>query len=113
VSDVSTTAGAYTDPTLRQTMIRRALHRPQQVMGGERELVLFSMLVAGGVIVASLNWVATIAGICVWFVSIYGLRQMAKADPIMSKVYIRQLKYRDYYAPFSRPWRVAKSPRIY
>ena len=98
---------------LRETKTYRALHRPQQVWGGERELMLFSMLLAGGIIVASMNLVATVIGSVLWFGCIYGLRQMAKADPVMSKVYRRQIKYANYYAPFSRPWRVAKSPRIY
>lgn len=100
------------EEVLRQTRIRRALHRPQQIWGGERELMLTSMLVAGGIIVAAMNFVATVIGVALWLVCAYGLRQMAKADPVMSKVYLRQLRYRDYYAPFSRPWRVAKSPRI-
>lgn len=97
----------------RLTPFHRALHRPQQVMGGERELTLFSMLVAGGLIVSAMNMVATILGLVIWLVCIQGLRKMAKADPIMSKVYVRQLKYGHYYGPFSRPFRVAKSPRIF
>lgn len=97
----------------RTTPFYRALHRPQQVMGGERELVLFSMLVAGGLIVSALNMVATVVGLVVWLVCIQALRRMAKADPAMSKVYIRQLKYGNYYGPFSRPFRVATSPRIF
>lgn len=97
----------------RMTPFHRALHRPQQVMGGERELTLFSMLVAGGLIVSAMNLVATLLGLVIWLVCIQGLRKMAKADPIMSKVYIRQLKFGHYYGPFSRPFRVAKSPRIF
>ncbi|GLR55219.1 conjugal transfer protein TrbD [Shinella yambaruensis] len=98
---------------LRQTKTRRALHRPQMVWGGERELMLTSMLVAGGIIVSALNFLASVIGIILWLICVYGLRRMAKVDPNMSKVYLRQLRYADYYAPFSRPWRVAKSSRIY
>lgn len=97
----------------RLTPFHRALHRPQQIMGGERELMLFSMLIAGGLVVSALNLVATVIGLVLWLICVYGLRKMAKADPEMSKVYLRQLKYRNYYGPFSRPFRVAKSPRIY
>lgn len=97
---------------LRYTQTYRALHRPQQVWGGERELMLTSMLVAGGVIFAAMNVVATIIGAILWFACVYGLRQMAKADPLMSKVYLRQLQYQDYYAPYSRPWRVGRSHRV-
>lgn len=101
------------DDALRQTRIRRALHRPQQIWGGERELMLFSILVAGGIIIAAMNVVATVIGMGLWLVCVYGLRKMAKADPVMSKVYMRQLRFRDYYAPFSRPWRVSRTRRIY
>lgn len=97
----------------RQTPFHRALHRPQQIMGGERELMLFSMLLAGGLIVSALNLVATVIGLMIWFVCVQVLRRMAKLDPELSKVYIRQLKYGHYYGPFSRPFRAAKSPRIY
>lgn len=97
----------------RLTPFHRALHRPQQIMGGERELMLFSMLVAGGLIVSALNLVATLIGGMLWMICVYALRKMAQADPVLSKVYIRQLKYGHYYGPFSRPYRVAKSPRIY
>ncbi|WP_200141631.1 conjugal transfer protein TrbD, partial [Escherichia coli] len=71
----------------RLTPFHRALHRPQQIMGGERELMLFSMLVAGGLTVSALNFVATVIGVAIWLVCVYALRKMAKADPNMSKVY--------------------------
>jgi len=97
----------------RMTPFHRALHRPQQIAGGERELMLFSMLIAGGLIISAMNLVATVLGLMIWLICVYGLRKMAKADPEMSKIYIRQLKYANYYGPFSRPFRVAKSSRIY
>jgi len=97
---------------LRQTPFHRALHRPQQIMGGERELMLFSMLVAGGLIISAMNLIATLIGLVLWLVCVQGLRLMAKADPDMSKVYIRQLRYGDYYGSFSRPWRMAKSHQV-
>jgi type IV secretion system protein VirB3 len=75
--------------------------------------MLFSMLLAGGIIIAAMNSVATLIGVVLWLACVYGLRRMAKADPVMSKVYLRQLRYGDYYGPFSRPWRVARSPRVY
>ncbi|WP_347889096.1 conjugal transfer protein TrbD (plasmid) [Nitrosomonas europaea] len=98
---------------LRQTPFHRALHRPQQIMGGERELMLFSMLIAGGLIVSAMNLISTAIGLTLWLICVTGLRKMAKADPHMSKVYLRQLRYRQYYGPFSRPCRVAKSSRFY
>lgn len=83
------------------------------ILGGERELVLFSALVAGGIAAASLNLVALIAGALIWGLCMYGLRRMAKADPIMSKIYVRQRKYADYYAAYSRPWRKGERPNLW
>ncbi|WP_407965842.1 conjugal transfer protein TrbD [Bartonella sp. C271] len=97
----------------RQTQLFRSLHRPQQIMGGERELMLLSMLLTGILIVSAMNIVAASVGLCIWFICLYVLRRMAKFDPVLSRIYIRQLKYRRYYAPFSTPFRVAQSVRPY
>ena len=40
-----------------------------------------------------------------WLASLALLRRMAKADPLMRFVYQRQLLYRRYYPPHSRPYR--------
>jgi type IV secretory pathway TrbD component len=82
---------------LRRTSIHRALHRPNLVMGGERELVLVTAIVCAGVAVSALNAVAIAAGLGVWLVFIGLFRMMAKADPYMSKVYWRQLAYGPHY----------------
>lgn len=101
------------DSSRRETAFHRALHRPQLIMGGERELMLFSMLIAAGLIVSALNFIATVIGISIWVVCVWALRKMAKSDPSLSKIYIRQLKYGNYYGPYSRPYRVAKTSRIF
>lgn len=90
---------------LRRTTLHRSLHRPNLLMGGERELVMASMLVTGGLIISALNWPALIVGTAIWFGVIGLLRSMAKADPHMSRVYQRSLPYRAYYAPRSTPYR--------
>ena len=90
---------------LRTTPFHRALHRPNLVLGGERELVLTTALVAGGLAVSAMNLPAAIISAVVWLLCITGLRMMAKADPQMSRVYLRFLKYRRYYAARSRPFR--------
>jgi type IV secretion system protein TrbD len=33
------------------------------------------------------------------------LRMMAKADPMMRRVYLRHVGYRQHYRPTSSPWR--------
>lgn len=91
--------------SLRQTPLHRALHRPNLFLGGERELVLITAIVCGGVAISALNLVATVVGAGVWIVAIALLRLMAKADPQMSRVYLRYIRYRPYYPARSRPAR--------
>ena len=92
---------------LRRTPLHRALHRANLFLGGERELVLIAAIVCGGIAVSALNLVATAVGAGVWMLVIGILRMMAKADPQMSRVYLRCIRYRPYYPPRSRPARGA------
>lgn len=74
-------------------------------MGGERELVMFTLLISGGLVATALNLPALIVGAVVWGVCIGLLRRMAKADPQMSAVYKRQLRYETFYPARSTPYR--------
>lgn len=90
---------------LRYTPIYRALHRPNLLFGGDREASLFLAFLTGGLAVCAHNLVTTIICLVVWFIGIYFLRLAAKADPKLKSVYIRHLKYRDYYPAKSRIFR--------
>ena len=90
---------------LRYTAMPRALNRPNLLMGAERELVLTAGLLCFGLAIAAVNLVTTIIGTTLWFLIIFLLRTMAKADPMMSQLYLRQLRYRPHYAARSRPHR--------
>jgi type IV secretion system protein VirB3 len=90
---------------LRRTSLHRALHRPNLILGGERELVLISAILCGGVAVSGLNAVSVIIAVGVWLVTVGFLQMMAKTDSHLSKVYLRYLRYRPYYAARSRPFR--------
>jgi type IV secretion system protein VirB3 len=89
---------------LRRTPIYRALHRPNLILGGERELVLFALVLFGSIAVTSLNIIAISISGLLWFIVIALLRAMAKADPYMSCIYLRQLKYKTYYDARSTPF---------
>ena len=94
---------------LRKTPIYRALHRPYLVLGGERELMIIVLFVSFAFIVLLMNVVAFLIGVVFLLGSVYGLRQMAKSDPFMSRVYFQQLFYKEYYPPFSHPCRVGNN----
>jgi type IV secretory pathway TrbD component len=90
---------------LRRSPFHRVLHRPNLILGGERELVMFTALLSGGLAVSAQNWVATLISSVIWLVCMAFLRMMAKADPYMSHVYLRQLRYGVYLPARSRPYR--------
>lgn len=94
---------------LRETAIRKALYRYPLVLGGDRKMVLLSLVISGSLALSAMNRVAFVIGFLIAVISVYGLRKMATHDPMLWPVYIRVLKYKRYYAPYSRPWRVAQS----
>lgn len=87
---------------LIRTRMHRALHRESLLAGCERELLLATGLVVGVLVVVATNWVAAGVGAVVWLVGFGVLRAMGKADPVMSKVYLRHIRYRGYYPARSR-----------
>ena len=91
--------------SLRRTPFHRVLHRPSLFLGGERELVLMTAIIAGALAVTGQNAPSFVVATLLWFGCIGIFRAMAKADPQMSKVYLRQLKFRGYYPARSRPYR--------
>ena len=93
---------------LRRTPIRRVLHRQNLLLGGERELVLMTLIVCGGLAVAGMNVPSFASAAIIWFGSIVLFRQMAKSDPQMTRVYMRHRRYSGYYPARSRPYRGEK-----
>lgn len=90
---------------LQRNRIHRALSRPNLLMGADRELLLLTGLAAVILIFVVLTVYSAIVGIAVWIVIAGMLRIMAKADPLMRKVYIRHISYRPYYKATTSPWR--------
>src|SRR6266436_4281229 len=90
---------------LRRVTLHRAGIRPHLFLGGDRELVRFSGLIACVLIFACFQPVTILTGIALWMVALFFFRRMAKADPRMRYVYMRQLLYRRYYPARSTPYR--------
>jgi len=90
---------------LHRNLIHRALSRPNLLMGADRELVLITGLAAIILIFVVLTIYSALFGVAVWIVIVGVLRMMAKADPLMRRVYIRHVSYKPYYKATSAPWR--------
>ncbi len=91
--------------------LQRALLRPDHMMGCERELFLLSGIIVALLTLVSFDWIAALAGGLIWVCTLWSLRRMAKTDPIMSRVYIRHVRYAPYYPARSTPF--APSGRHY
>jgi type IV secretion system protein VirB3 len=91
---------------LRTVPIRRSGNRHNLFMGGDREMVMFSGLLAFALIFSAQEVRATVMGLGLWTLALFLLRLMAKADPMMRFVYLRHRRYRDYYPARSTPYRV-------
>lgn len=89
---------------LKRIPIHRSLNRPTLIAGCERELLLLTGLLAAVLVFVAMNKVTAIAGGVIWLIVIALLRQIAKADPIMSKVYLRHIRYRAFYPSHSSPY---------
>ena len=91
---------------LRTIPIRRAGNRQNLFMGGDRELVMFSGLMAFALIFSAQEMRATVVGLFLWFAALFLCRLMAKSDPQLRDVYLRHRRYRRYYPARSTPFRV-------
>lgn len=90
---------------LARSRIHRALSRPNLLMGADRELVLLTGLASAISAFVVLTWFSVLFGIALWIAVVAALRMMAKADPMMRRVYVRHVGYRPSYRPTSSPWR--------
>jgi len=93
------------------TPIRFISSRKILLFGCDRELVLTAGAITIILIVSLRSWLTAFVGVGVWFLSVWGLRLMAKADPFMRHIIVRYYKkYRqDYYPPRSTPFHINKA----
>ena len=82
---------------LREVVIHESANRPNQLLGGDRELVLLALLVAVSLAFALAAWWGIVLSIFVWGSSLAVLRRMGKADPQLRQVYLRHIRYRSFY----------------
>ena len=82
----------------RRIAIHRSLNRPHLLLGAERSLVLLAGLVTALLLFSgNISIVSITLAVTFWTGSFWALVRMAKADPQMSRVYLRHIHYRSYY----------------
>lgn len=82
----------------REIDIHLALTRPLLLAGAERELVLCNLTIIMALIFGvGFHWASISVAVLLATVGHYALRRLARHDPQMRALYIRHLRYRDYY----------------
>lgn len=81
----------------REITIHQSANRPNQILGGDRELVLVSVLIAVALAFSLATWWGIVLSIAYWTGSIALFQRMGKADPMMRCVYMRHIRYRPFY----------------
>ena len=81
----------------REVVIYQSANRPNLLLGADRELVLVTVMVAGGLAFSLATWWGVGVAVVVWIASIGVLQRMAKADPLLRRVYLRHIHYSGFY----------------
>lgn len=82
----------------RRIAIHRSLNRPHLLLGAERSLVLLVGVVTAILLFSgNISVMSILLAVVFWSVSFWALVRMAKADPQMSQVYQRHIRYQMYY----------------
>ena len=99
----------------REIVIHQSANRPNQILGGDRELVLIAMLTAISLAFSLGTWWGIGLSIAFWVGAVAVLQRMGKADPLLRQIYVRHIQYRAFYpaksgllsscVPVPRNWR--------
>lgn len=81
----------------REIKFHQSANRPNLLMGGDRELVLVSALMAAILVFAMGNFWGIPLGVVLWLVCVAVLSRLGKADPMMRAVYLRHIRYKMFY----------------
>jgi type IV secretory pathway TrbD component len=81
----------------REIVIHQSLNRANQLMGGDRELVLISILTSVALGFSLASWWGLGLALACYSGAMAVLRRMGKADPMMRHVYMRHIRYRAFY----------------
>ena len=81
----------------REILIHQSANRPNLLLGGDRELVLVMVMIAGGLAFSLASWWGIGLAVALWVGSMGALQRMGKADPLLRPVYLRHIRYVEFY----------------
>ena len=82
----------------REILINQSANRPNLLLGGDRELVLVTVMITGGLAFSLASWWGIGLAVMLWIGSIAALQRMGKADPLLRQVYLRHIRYPTFYS---------------
>ena len=81
----------------REILIHQSANRPNQILGGDRELVLIAMLTAVSLAFSLASWWGIGLSVGFWVGAVAVLQRMGRADPMLRQIYVRHMRYREFY----------------
>ena len=81
----------------RQVVIHQSANRPNQILGGDRELVLITILIAVSLAFSLGTWWGLGMSVAFWIGAVAVLQRMGKGDPLLRQIYLRHIRYRPFY----------------
>ena len=81
----------------REIVVHQSCNSHNLLLGGDRELVLFSAILSAMLAFVIATWWSAIAGMLFWMFSVAVLNRLGKADPLMRQTYLRHVGYQAFY----------------
>jgi type IV secretory pathway TrbD component len=81
----------------REIIIHQAANRPNTLLGADRELVLTAIMIAFILGLSLATWWGVIVAALFWVGAVAALQRMGKADPLLRQVYMRHVRYQNWY----------------
>ncbi|EFY06956.1 VirB3 family type IV secretion system protein [Succinatimonas hippei] len=82
---------------MNRHQIYKALIQKQTFLGCERSLCMFLILICIALVLSSADILVSLMSGCLFICGFYLLRIMSEHDLMLSKVYLKQLKYAAFY----------------
>ena len=81
----------------REIVIHQSANRPNQILGGDREMVLVSILISVSLAFSLASFGGIAMSVVLWISAVAVVQRMGKADPMLRQVYMRHIRYRPFY----------------
>src|SRR6476469_650096 len=81
----------------REVVIHQSANRPNLLLGGDRELVLMTVMIAAGLAFSLASCWGIVSAVVFWLGSVAALQRMGKADPLLRHMYLRHIRYLSFY----------------